>query len=116
MRLSRSVLFASILLIAILPLAGCPATGPSTQNPRTARLCEEEMYHMDEQMRAMQKQLDEAKDAAASATKDKNDMEKAIGENASLLMDQLKDRDAQIEKLTARIAELEKAQTSPAAK
>lgn len=116
MRPSRSVLFISILLIAILPLAGCPATGPSTQNPRAARLCEDEMYHMDEQMKVMQKQLDDAKDATAKATKEKDDMEKAIGESTSLLMDQLKDRDTQIEKLNARIAELEKAQTSPAAK
>jgi len=105
------------VLTMVLCAAGCngaKGAASGADNPRAARLCEDEMYRMGEQMKVLQKQLDEEKAAAAAATKAKADTEQGSTQTAEFLMDQLKDKDAQIHKLQERVAELEKGQAAPA--
>jgi hypothetical protein len=112
MRTSRQTICAGLVLVALLTLAGCGGSrgGSATENPRAARLCEDEVYRMNEQVKAMQKQSEQDKATAAAAVKEQAEAEKAYSGTADFMMNQLREKDAEIAKLNQRIAELEKGQ------
>jgi hypothetical protein len=116
MRTSQQAICAGLVLAVLLTLAGCNGAGAKGSDPRAARLCEDEMYRMGEQVKTMQKQMEADKATAAAAAKEKAETEKGCTDTVNLFMDQMKEKDAQIEKLNQRIAELEKGQTPPTAK
>jgi hypothetical protein len=113
----RTLAYSGLLLAATLVIVGCGGNNSTNSaNPRSARLCEDEMYRMGEQMKSVQKQLEEQKAIAEAATKEKADFEKGCNDSVNFFMDQFKEKDTEIARLNARIAELEKAQPQTPAK
>jgi hypothetical protein len=118
MRTSQVAIISGLVLAVVIGVAGCneTASAPAGDDSRAARLCQDEMYSMSQQMKAMQKKMEENDAATAAVQKDKADSQKAYDETANFLMEQAAQKDAEIEKLKARIEEMEKAQTPAAAK
>jgi hypothetical protein len=108
--IARSIATSLILLATVLAAAGCneTAAAPGAGDSKQVRLLKDESARLNDQIATLNKRIEEQKTTLAVVEKDRDLKEKSYTETANYFMDQIKDKDAEIQKLQARVAEMEK--------
>jgi chromosome segregation ATPase len=104
------VVVGGLLLGLAITGAGCNGAGAvgGGADARKARLFEDENYRLGEQIKGLEKQVEELKAAVEAAGKAKDDYEKACSETSQLLMEQITQKDSENQKLREKLAQMEK--------
>jgi hypothetical protein len=104
----RCMVVGGLVSAIVLGAVGCGGGAAAKPRGAQARLLEEENYRLGEQVKGLEKQIETLKAEVAANLKEKDDKSESSAGAMKFLMDQITEKDTQIQKLQDKVAELEK--------